>query len=115
MRAVEGRARALGQLVGGESKRSVSTTTWRLPWTRFLCSIGFSHGLCSGGTGSSRFSPPRTMPFLTARLCSLVERTIGWLGRYRRSSKDYEERPASEELIIPIAMINSMVHRLEPD
>ncbi|MCA1729336.1 MAG: IS5 family transposase [Actinobacteria bacterium] len=45
----------------------------------------------------------------------VVERTLGWLGRYRRLSKDYEERPASEEAIILIAMINLMVHRLEPD
>ena len=30
-------------------------------------------------------------------------------------SKDYEKRPASEEAIILIAMINLMVHRLEPD
>lgn len=45
----------------------------------------------------------------------VVERTLGWLGRYRRLSRDYEERPASEEAIILIAMINLMVHRLEPD
>src|SRR5215210_1426957 len=46
----------------------------------------------------------------------VVERTLlGWLGRYRRLSKDYEERAASEEAIILIAMINLMVHRLEPD
>ena len=45
----------------------------------------------------------------------VVERTLGWLGRYRRLSKDYEERPESEEAIILIAMINLMVHRLEPD
>jgi putative transposase len=45
----------------------------------------------------------------------VVERTIGWLGRYRRLSKDYEERPESEEAIVLIAMINLMVHRLEPD
>ncbi len=45
----------------------------------------------------------------------VVERTIGWLGRYRRLSKDYEERPASEEAIILMAMIDLMVHRLEPD
>ena len=44
-----------------------------------------------------------------------VERTLGWLGRYRRLSKDYEERPESEEAIVLIAMINLMVHRLEPD
>ena len=45
----------------------------------------------------------------------VVERTLGWFGRYRRLSKDYEERPASGEAIILIAMINLMVHRLEPD
>lgn len=45
----------------------------------------------------------------------VVERTLGWLGRYRRLSKDYEERPESEEAIVLIAMINLMVHRLEPE
>jgi transposase len=45
----------------------------------------------------------------------VVERTLGWLLRYRRLSKDYEEREASEEAIIMIAMINLMVYRLEPD
>ena len=45
----------------------------------------------------------------------VVERTLGWFGRYRRLSKDYEERPASGEAIILIAMSNLMVHRLEPD
>ena len=45
----------------------------------------------------------------------VVEQTLGWLGRYRRLSKDYEGRPASEEAIILIAMINLMVHRLEPE
>ena len=45
----------------------------------------------------------------------VVERTLGWLLRYRRLSEDYEERAASEEAIILIAMINLMVHRLEPE
>ncbi len=44
----------------------------------------------------------------------VVERTFGWLGRYRRLSKDYEGVPASSETVILIAMINLMVHRLEP-
>ena len=44
----------------------------------------------------------------------VVERTFGWLGRYRRLSKDYEEVPDSSETVILIAMINLMVHRLEP-
>jgi putative transposase len=44
----------------------------------------------------------------------IVERTFGWLGRHRRLSKDYEELPESEETLILVAMINLMVHRLEP-
>lgn len=44
----------------------------------------------------------------------IVDRTFGWLGRYRRMSKDYEMLTASSEAMILIAMINVMVHRLAP-
>jgi putative transposase len=44
----------------------------------------------------------------------VVERTFGWLGRYRRLSKDYEMLTASSESMIYLAMINLMVHRLAP-
>ena len=42
----------------------------------------------------------------------IVERTFGWLGRYRRLSKDYEGRTDSREAMILIAMINLMSRRL---
>jgi putative transposase len=45
----------------------------------------------------------------------IVERTFGWLGRYRRLSKDYEYLPQSSETMIYCAMINLMVHRLKPE
>jgi putative transposase len=59
--------------------------------------------------------PKEQKGFMVLRRRWVVERTLGWLGRYRRLSKDYEERAASEEVIILIAMINLMVHRLEPE
>lgn len=44
----------------------------------------------------------------------VVERTFGWLGRYRRLSKDYEELTDNSEAMIRLAMINLMIHRLKP-
>jgi putative transposase len=44
----------------------------------------------------------------------VVERTFGWLGRYRRLSKDYEVLPETSEALIQLAMIHVMVRRLEP-
>ena len=42
----------------------------------------------------------------------VVERTFGWLGRYRRLSKDYEELTDTSESMIYLAMINLMTRRL---
>jgi putative transposase len=42
----------------------------------------------------------------------IVERTFGWLGRYRRLSKDYEYLPHTSETMIRIPMIHLMVRRL---
>jgi putative transposase len=42
----------------------------------------------------------------------IVERTFGWLGRYRLLSKDYEELPESSEAMIYIAIIHLMLRRL---
>jgi putative transposase len=44
----------------------------------------------------------------------VVERTLGWLGRWRRLSKDYEERPEVAEAMVTLAMIRLMLHRLVP-
>ena len=42
----------------------------------------------------------------------VVERTFAWLGRYRRLSKDYEERPDTTEAWIHAAMTGLMLRRL---
>ena len=42
----------------------------------------------------------------------IVERTFAWIGRYRRTSKDYEKTIKSSEAMIHLAMINLMSRRL---
>lgn len=42
----------------------------------------------------------------------VVERTFGWLGRYRRLSKDYERLPQSSEAMVYLGMTRLMLRRL---
>jgi len=42
----------------------------------------------------------------------IVERTFGWLGRWRRLSKDYEELPEVSEAMVTLAAIRMMLQRL---
>ncbi len=42
----------------------------------------------------------------------VVERTFGWLNRYRRLAKDYERSAESSEAMVQIAMIRLMLGRL---
>jgi putative transposase len=44
----------------------------------------------------------------------IVERTLGWFGRYRRLSKDYEVNPRSSETWIYISMIHRMSRSMLP-
>src|ERR1700741_306739 len=44
-----------------------------------------------------------------------VERTFAWLGKCRRLSKDRERSVLPSESFIKLAMIQLMLHRLEPD
>ena len=42
----------------------------------------------------------------------IVERTLGWLMRNRRLSKDYERKVQSSEAFIEVAMIGLILKRL---
>ena len=55
-------------------------------------------------SGERRFVPRRSR--------WVVERTLAWLGRYRRLSKDYEHLPESSEAVIKIAAIHHYLRRL---
>ena len=44
----------------------------------------------------------------------VVERTLAWLGRCRRLSKDYEALPETSAAGIHVAMIHLMLKRLAP-
>ena len=44
----------------------------------------------------------------------VVERTLAWLGRCRRLSKDYEALPETSEAWVYVAMIHLMLKRLPP-
>jgi putative transposase len=40
----------------------------------------------------------------------VVERTLGWLGRWRRLAKDHEELPEVSEAMVTLAMVRLMLH-----
>jgi putative transposase len=55
---------------------------------------------------------PHVKGFVVRPWCWIVERTLGWLGRQRRLSKDYERKVQTSETLLKLAMIRLMVRRL---
>jgi len=62
------------------------------------------------GPGQEPPEVPRGLVVLPRRW--VVERTFGWLGRWRRTSKDDESLPQTSERVIYLAMIRIMLRRL---
>lgn len=56
--------------------------------------------------------PPQQHTFQVLPRRWVVERTLAWLGRNRRLSKDYEFLPESEEAWVYIGMVRLMLRRL---
>ena len=42
----------------------------------------------------------------------VAERTLGWLGRWRRLAREHEELPEVSETMVKLAMIRLMLRRL---
>lgn len=55
--------------------------------------------------------PPVSEGFKVLKWRWIVERTFGWLGRYRRLSKDYEQSVASSLAWVRIALIRLLLQR----
>ena len=54
----------------------------------------------------------RKRAFEVVDLTWIVERTFAWIGRYRRMSKDYEQRVQTSETLIDLIAIRLMLNRL---
>jgi transposase len=59
--------------------------------------------------------PATQQGFVVQPLRWIVERSIAWLGRYRRLVRDYEALPQSSEAWIHLASIGRLLQRLFPN
>jgi putative transposase len=75
-----------------------------------------------GFTGGSRARyklrivsrPPGVKGWVTLPRRWVVERTFGWLGRYRRHDRDHEKLTASSEAFVRASCVDQMLNRLRP-
>ena len=59
--------------------------------------------------------PPGSVGFVPLHRRWVVERTLAWLGRYRRNSRHYEWHENSGEAMLRISSIHRMLRLLKPD
>jgi len=55
---------------------------------------------------------PGTKSFVVLPRRRVVEKTFGWLGRWRHLSKDYEHLPEVSEAMVTLPMIRLVLHRV---
>jgi putative transposase len=58
--------------------------------------------------------PTNAQRFVLIPIRWVVERTLAWLGRFRRLSKDYEHLTDNSEGMVYLASINRLLNRLAP-
>ena len=66
-------------------------------------------------TGEGEPPPTRDAGFTVVKWRWIVERTFGWIGRYRRLAKDHERSVESSTVHVLHTMICLMLNRLVPD
>jgi putative transposase len=69
-------------------------------------------GASQGTLVAAGQEPPPTSGFKVLPHRWIVERTFGWIGRYRRLSKDYEQTTDSSTAWILLAMVRLLTRRL---
>ncbi len=95
----------------------------RLPWTPRLKEIRADRGYASpalahwcqqvlGATLNITQRDANQKWFVVQKGRWVVERTLAWLGRYRRLSKDYEQSVVLSEGFVYVASIHILVRRL---
>jgi putative transposase len=55
---------------------------------------------------------PGTIGFVVQPRRWVIERSLGWFGRWRRLSKEYEALPEVSDAMVTLAAIRLMLHRL---
>ena len=73
------------------------------PWVKQHC----------GGKLEITRRPPGATGFVVIARRWVVERTCGWLGRYRRLSQDFEQQVRSSEAMVYVASIHRMLRLLD--
>ena len=74
--------------------------------------VGWAKQTCGWRLEITR-RPPGTKGFVVIPRRWVVERTFGWLGRYRRLSKDFEHQVYSSEAMVYLASIHRMLRLLD--
>jgi transposase len=100
------------ELIWADSAYSGPLQTW--VWETFGWRIEIVQR--PGGRGqwlpADQEPPPRLPGFQPLPHRWIVERTIAWIGRNRRMSKDYEFLPATSEVWVYLSMVRLMLKRL---
>ncbi len=91
------------ELIWGDSKYHNHDLIWWLKWLKKPYTVQAVH------------RPAESVGFVKLPKRWVVERSIAWMGRDRRHSKDYEYNESSSETWVKVGAVGRMLRRLAPD